>query len=85
MTSRVRSIVSHKAVSVPAAYEAFLSALEQTGYTTVTVGNVTKVVSSGSAERRPSEFTRTGTSPPTTLSHKSSSLRTYRSVTSRAW
>ncbi len=47
------TIISHKPVTVPAAYEAFLSALEQTGYTTVTVGNVTKVVSSNVAGKTP--------------------------------
>ncbi|MFT4978889.1 MAG: general secretion pathway protein D, partial [Myxococcota bacterium] len=43
------TIISHRPVSVPAAYEAFLSALEVEGYTTVTVGSMTKVVPSGDA------------------------------------
>ena len=47
------TIISHKPVTVPAAYEAFLSSLEQTGYTTVTVGNITKVVSSNVAGKTP--------------------------------
>ena len=57
------TIISHKPVSVPAAYEAFLSALEQTGYTTVTVGNVTKVVSSGSAGKTPIRVHQNGNIP----------------------
>jgi len=57
------TIISHKPVSVPAAYEAFLSALEQTGYTTVTVGNVTKVVSSGTAGKTPIRVHQNGNIP----------------------
>ena len=47
------TIISHKPVSVPAAYEAFLSAMEVSGWTTVTVGNVTKVVKSNEAAKTP--------------------------------
>jgi general secretion pathway protein D len=57
------TIISHKPVSVPAAYEAFLSALEQTGYTTVTVGNVTKVVSSNIAGKTPISVHHNGNIP----------------------
>jgi len=57
------TIISHKPVSVPAAYEAFLSALEQTGYTTVTVGNITKVVSSGNAAKTPISVHHNGNIP----------------------
>jgi len=47
------TIISNKPVSVGEAYEAFLSALESSGYTTVTVGNLTKVVSTGEAASSP--------------------------------
>ena len=57
------TIISHKPVTVPAAYEAFLSALEQTGYTTVTVGNVTKVVSSNIAGKTPIGVHHNGSIP----------------------
>ena len=57
------TIISHKPVTVPAAYEAFLSALEQTGYTTVTVGNVTKVVSSNIAGKTPIRVHHNGNIP----------------------
>jgi general secretion pathway protein D len=57
------TIISHKPVSVPAAYEAFLSALEQTGYTTVSVGNITKVVSSGNAAKSPIRVHHNGNIP----------------------
>ncbi len=47
------TIISHKPVSVGEAYEAFLSALESAGYTTVTVGQLTKVVPTGDASSSP--------------------------------
>lgn len=47
------TILSHQQVSVAEAYEAFLSALQQAGYTTVTVGQVTKVVPADSAANNP--------------------------------
>lgn len=47
------TIISHKPVTVGEAYEAFLSALESAGYTTVTVGQLTKVVSTGDAASAP--------------------------------
>lgn len=47
------TIISHQPVTVGEAYEAFLSALEMAGYTTVTVGEATKVVSTGSAANNP--------------------------------
>ncbi len=47
------TIISHQQVTVAEAYEAFLSALEVAGYTTVTVGKATKVVKSGDASKTP--------------------------------
>ena len=47
------TIISHQPVSVAEAYEAFLSAMEMEGFTTVTVGKATKVVSTGSADNNP--------------------------------
>ncbi|MBN1336856.1 MAG: type II secretion system secretin GspD [Deltaproteobacteria bacterium] len=47
------TIISNKPVTVAEAYEAFLSALEVTGYTTVTIGKATKVVKSGEAAKVP--------------------------------
>ena len=47
------TIISHQQVTVAEAYEAFLSALEVAGYTTVTVGKATKVVKSGEASKSP--------------------------------
>lgn len=47
------TIISHRPVSVGEAYEAFLSALESVGYTTVKVGQLTKVVPTGSAANAP--------------------------------
>ncbi|MCB9778252.1 MAG: type II secretion system secretin GspD [Alphaproteobacteria bacterium] len=47
------TIISHKPVSVGEAYEAFLSALESAGYTTVAVGGLTKVVGTGEAGNSP--------------------------------
>jgi general secretion pathway protein D len=47
------TIISHQPVSVAEAYEAFLSAMEMEGFTTVTVGKATKVVSTGVAANNP--------------------------------
>jgi len=47
------TIISHQPVSVPEAYEAFLSVLEVNGFTTVTVGGMTKVVSTANAANSP--------------------------------
>ncbi len=47
------TIISHKPVTVGEAYEAFLSALESAGYTTVTVGQLTKVVATSAAANAP--------------------------------
>lgn len=47
------TIISHQPVSVSEAYEAFLSALEMSGYTTVTVGEATKVIPTSSAANTP--------------------------------
>lgn len=47
------TIISHKPVTIGEAYEAFLSALESAGYTTVTVGQLTKVVATSEAGNSP--------------------------------
>ena len=47
------TIISHEQVTRAEAYEAFLSALEVAGYTTVTVGKATKVVKAGEASKTP--------------------------------
>ncbi len=47
------TIISHQQVSVAEAYEAFLSALEVAGYTTVTVGGSTKIVATSKAANAP--------------------------------
>ncbi len=47
------TIISHQQVSVAEAYEAFLSALEVAGYTTVTVGGSTKIVTTAKAANAP--------------------------------
>lgn len=47
------TIISHKQVSVAEAYEAYLSALEVAGYTTVTVGKNTKVIKTAQASQAP--------------------------------
>lgn len=47
------TIISHQPVSVAEAYEAFLSVLEVNGLTTVTVGGITKVVSTSNAASTP--------------------------------
>lgn len=47
------TIISHQQVSASEAYEAFLSALEVAGYTTVDVGRITKVVPTGDAANTP--------------------------------
>jgi general secretion pathway protein D len=59
------TIISHQPVSVPEAYEAFLSALEMAGYTTVTVGQATKVVPTGSAANNPLRVYEGGNIPAT--------------------
>jgi general secretion pathway protein D len=47
------TIISHRSVTVPEAYEAFLSALESLGYTTVAVGKNTKIVQTSKANNVP--------------------------------
>jgi general secretion pathway protein D len=47
------TIISHHPVTVAEAYEAFLSALEVKGYTTVTVGKITKVIQMSKAAQAP--------------------------------
>jgi len=59
------TIISHKKVSARAAYEAFLSALEVTGYTTVEVGNNIKIIESGKGVQSPIRVSSDGTIPRT--------------------
>lgn len=47
------TIISHKPVSVTEAYEAFLQALEMHGYTTITVGQNTRIVKANEAAQSP--------------------------------
>jgi general secretion pathway protein D len=47
------TIISHAQVTVGEAYEAYLSALEVAGYTTVTVGKSTKIVQTAKAANAP--------------------------------
>ena len=46
-------VISHHEVSKQEAYEAFLSALQVSGYTTTTSGNVTKVIKAQGASKTP--------------------------------
>ncbi|MFT5681904.1 MAG: general secretion pathway protein D [Myxococcota bacterium] len=57
------TIISHKQVTIAEAYEAFLSALETSGYTTVTVGGMTKIVSHGEAGNNPLRVYENGNIP----------------------
>lgn len=57
------TIISHQPVTVSEAYEAFLSALQMAGYTTVTVGKATKVVSTGEAANNPLRVYEGGSIP----------------------
>ena len=57
------TIISHKPVSVSAAYEAFISALEVHGYTTVTVGGMTKIVATANAANAPIPIYASGIIP----------------------
>ena len=57
------TIISHQPVSVSAAYEAFISALEVNGYTTVTVGGMTKIVPISEATNRPVPLYEDGVIP----------------------
>ena len=47
------TILAYKKVTGKQAYEAFLQALEAKGYTTLTVGNITRIIDSGSAAKSP--------------------------------
>src|SRR5688500_16551020 len=47
------TIISHQQVSVGEAYEAYLSALEVAGFTTVTVGGNTKILATAKASNAP--------------------------------
>ncbi len=57
------TIISHKPVSVRTAYEAFISALEVHGYTTVTVGGMTKIVPTANAANAPIPIYASGIIP----------------------
>lgn len=46
------TIISHRKVTVPEAYEAFLSTLEVKGYTISTVGGINKIVPTGEAKNK---------------------------------
>ena len=59
------TIISHTPVTVAEAYEAFLSCLEVEGYTTVTVGGMTKVVPTGEASNNPLRVYEGGNIPRT--------------------
>lgn len=59
------TIISHQQVSVAEAYEAYLSALEVAGYTTVTVGKNTKVVATSKAANAPLKVYEDGDVPAT--------------------
>lgn len=59
------TIISHQPVSVDAAYEAFLSALEMAGFTTVTTGSTTKVIATGEAGKNPLRVNEGGDIPAT--------------------
>ena len=59
------TIISHQQVTVAEAYEAYLSALEVAGYTTVTVGKNTKVVPSSKAANAPLRVYEDGDVPQT--------------------
>ncbi|HCH62559.1 MAG TPA: type II secretion system protein GspD, partial [Deltaproteobacteria bacterium] len=57
------TIISHKPVPVRTAYEAFISALEVHGYTTVTVGGMTKIVPTANAANAPIPIYTSGIIP----------------------
>ena len=57
------TIISHSPVPVRTAYEAFISALEVHGYTTVTVGGMTKIVSTANAANAPLPIYESGIIP----------------------
>lgn len=59
------TIISHQQVQVAEAYEAYLSALEVAGYTTVTVGKNTKVVPTSKAANAPLKVYEDGDVPAT--------------------
>lgn len=59
------TIISHQQVTVAEAYEAYLSALEVAGYTTVTVGKNTKVVATSKAANAPLRVYEDGDVPAT--------------------
>jgi general secretion pathway protein D len=59
------TVISHKPLTVPEAYEAFLSILEVSGYTTVAVGKNTKVVPTAGASQSPLRVNKDGDIPDT--------------------
>lgn len=59
------TVISHKPLTVPEAYEAFLSILEVSGYTTVAVGKNLKIVSTSGASNSPLRYGYDGAIPTT--------------------
>lgn len=59
------TVISHKSLTVPEAYEAFLSILEVSGYTTVAVGQNLKIVSTSGASNSPLRYGYDGAIPST--------------------
>ena len=59
------TVISHKPLTVPEAYEAFLSILEVSGYTTVAVGKNLKIVSTSGASNSPLRYGYDGAIPST--------------------
>jgi general secretion pathway protein D len=59
------TVISHKPLTVPEAYEAFLSILEVSGYTTVAVGKNLKIVSTSGASNSPLRVGYDGAVPST--------------------
>ncbi len=59
------TVISHKPLTVPEAYEAFLSILEVSGYTTVAVGKNLKIVSTSGASNSPLRYGYDGSIPST--------------------
>ena len=57
------TVIAHKPLTVPEAYEAFLSILEVSGYTTVAVGPNTKIVPTSGAANSPLRVGQNGKIP----------------------
>ncbi|MCB9680358.1 MAG: type II secretion system secretin GspD [Alphaproteobacteria bacterium] len=65
LSSKKVTIISHKKVTLAAAYEAFLSALEVHGLTVVQVGNTYKIIKANTAQQSPGRPGRGGNIPST--------------------